>query len=188
MNTNARRRVRKLYLWEMEEFRMVFGDSLNYERVSIHECSPWPDWIDRIGRRLKGQEPLGEGGHNAITLGNHCLFPVALPEGLLPVEDQESYKHEWLVHELTHVWQYQHMGWSYIVKALLAQFREKGRAYDFGGEEGLLKSREKNKLFKDFNPEQQGNIAEAYYARKRRGKDIQAWEPYIVELRMGLIK
>jgi hypothetical protein len=180
--------VRKLYPWEIEEFRAVFGDTLHYERITIHECNPWPDWIDRLGRRLKGQEPLGLGGHNAITLGNRCFFPVNLPQSLLPVDHPESYKHEWLVHELTHAWQFQRMGWAYLVKALIAQFRDKDWAYDFGGEEGLLKSRQKNKLFKDFNPEQQGNITESYYERVRRGKDVSAWEPYISEVKGQLFQ
>ena len=99
--------VRGLYAWEIEEFSPVFGSSLNYEKVRIHEGSTWPDAIDRLGRKLKGMDPPGEDSHNAVTLGNHCYFPVALPKSLPPVGDQQSYKLDWLVHELTHAWQYQ---------------------------------------------------------------------------------
>lgn len=174
--------VRGLYAWEVEEFTPVFGVSLNYDRVRIHEGSTWPDAIDRIGRRLKGLDAPGEESHNAVTLGNHCYFPVSLPKTPLPVGDPQSYKLDWLVHELTHAWQYQQMGWSYLVKALRAQFRDKERAYDFGGEDGLLKSRKKQIAFKGFNPEQQGNITQAFYVRLRAGRDTSAWDPFIEEI------
>jgi hypothetical protein len=176
------RRVRKLYDWEAKEFSIVFGNSLDTDRVRIHEFASFPDWIDRLGRFLKRMPPPGEHEHNAVTLGNHCFFPVGMPEKLLPVNDPMGYKHDWLVHELTHAWQYQHMGWRYLFNALYAQFREKAKAYDFGGESGLLKSRQKQVSFKKFNPEQQGNIVQTYYVRQRAGKDLSAWQPYIEEL------
>jgi len=184
MPDDCTKRVRNLYGWEIEEITPIFGTTLKYDRVRVHECTLWTDWIDRLGRRLKGLHPPGVFEHNAITLGNHCFFPVNLPENLLPPGDRMSFKHDWLIHELTHAWQYQHVGWQYIVKALVAQFREKEKAYDFEGENGLLKSRKKGKLFKQFNPEQQGNITQSYYDRKRRGLDVSAWEPYIDEIRI----
>jgi hypothetical protein len=174
--------VRKLYAWEIEEFYPVFAGSLMYDQVRIHENSTWPDDIDRLGRRLKGIPPPGENSHNAVTLGNHCYFPVRLPEAPLPIGDPQSYKLDWLVHELTHAWQYQKMGWAYLLKALRAQFRDKEKAYDYGGESGLLKSRQKSIPFKNFNPEQQGNITQAYYVRRRAGRDTSAWDAYIKEI------
>jgi len=180
---NCKKQVRGLYAWEIDEFSSVFGNSLDYRRVRIHECASWPDWIDGIGRKLKGLPPPGVNSHNAVTLGNHCFFPVELPDHLLPPNDTESYKHDWLVHEMTHAWQYQHQGWKYILMALSAQFRDKEKAYDFEGESGLLKSRQKGKLFKQFNPEQQGNITQTYYVRRRRGQDASAWEDFIDELK-----
>jgi len=174
--------VRGLYGWEIDEFRPVFGSSLRYDKVRIHECAGWPDSIDRLGRKLKGLPPPGADSHNAITLGNHCYFPVRLPKQPLPLGDPQSYKLDWLVHELTHAWQYQHLGWRYLLLALRAQFREKEAAYDYGGESGLLKSRQKSIAFKKFNPEQQGNITQAYYVRLRAGKDLSAWQPYIDEI------
>lgn len=183
MAEDCNKKVRGLYEWEIIEFSSVFGDSLDYRRVRIHECAGWPDWIDRIGRKLKGLPAPGKNSHNAVTLGNHCFFPVELPDQLLSATDPNSYKHDWLVHEMTHAWQYQQMGWKYLTKALMAQFREKEKAYDFEGEKGLLKSRTKGKLFKQFNPEQQGNIAQTFYVRKRRGQDTSAWEDFIEELK-----
>ncbi len=158
------------------------ASSLKYEIVRVHECTPWPDRIDRLGRRLKGIPPPSGTSHNAITLGNHCIFPVNLPRQLVQIGDPERYKLDWLVHELTHAWQYQRIGWSYIIKALIAQFRDKERAYDYGGEDGLRKSMQKNLTFIKFNPEQQGNITQAYYVRLRTGSDTSAWDPYIDEI------
>jgi hypothetical protein len=178
--------VRGLYGWEIEEFRPVFGASLKYEQVRIHECATFPDQIDSLGRRLKGMEPPGKDSHNAVTLGNHCYFPVSLPKNLLPLGDPERYKLDWLVHELTHAWQYQHMGWGYLYKALRAQFRDKALAYDYGGESGLLKSHQKQIPFKKFNPEQQGNITQAYYVRLRLGQDVSAWQAYIDEIQKAV--
>jgi hypothetical protein len=182
MSDDCKKFVREPYPWEIDEFRPVFGNTLDFSRVSIHECTMWPDAIDRLGRFLKRLPPPGEREHNALTLGNHCYFPVRLPKTLPAKGDRDEFKLDWLVHELTHAWQYQHTGWRYLFKALWAQFREKARAYDFGGEDGLLKSRKKEKSFKEFNPEQQGSITQSFYKRSRKGDDVKAWKPYIDEL------
>ena len=79
MDEECIKKKRRLYVWEIEEFSPIFGNSLNYYAVWIHECTSWPDLADRIGRRLKRMPPPGERDHNAITLGNHCYFPVTLP-------------------------------------------------------------------------------------------------------------
>ena len=184
MKSDSRmKRTRKLYDWEIEEFTPVFGNTLDYARIRIHECTPWPDWIDRLGRKLKGMPPPSGESHNAMTLGNHCYFPVQLPEFLVPQDNPDSYKLDWLVHELTHSWQFQHIGWKYLIKALRAQFRDKENAYEYGGADGLVKSRQKSIVFTQFNPEQQGNIVQAYYLRKRKEQDIEPWQPYIDDLK-----
>jgi hypothetical protein len=183
MSKEGTRLKRRLYAWEIDEFKPVFGSSLDYGRVWIHECTSWPDLADRLGRRLKGMAPPGERDHNAVTLGNHCYFPVPLPTHPLPLGDRESYKLDWLIHELTHAWQYQKLGWEYLWLAIRAQLKERELAYDFGGESGLVKSHQKSIHFKKFNPEQQGNIVQSYYVRKRGNQDVSAWEPFIEELR-----
>jgi hypothetical protein len=183
MSEDCTKLKRRLYAWEIDEFSPVFGSSLNYSLVWVHECTSWPDLANKLGRRLKGMPPPVEGEHNAITLGNHCYFPVTLLTHLPPIGDRESYKLDWLVHELTHAWQYQKLGWSYLWLAIRAQLKEREFAYDFGGESGLVKSHQKSIQFKKFNPEQQGNIVQSYYVRKRGHQDVSAWEPFIDELR-----
>ena len=154
MSDETKKLTRTLYDWEVEEFTPLFGNTLQYQLIRIHECTPWPDTIDRLGRKLKGMPPPSANSHNAMTLGNHCYFPVQLPEILVPMNHPNNYKLDWLVHELTHCWQFQHFGWKYLVKALRAQFRDKENAYEYGGAEGLLKSRQNDIRFKQFNPEQ----------------------------------
>jgi len=188
----CRRRVRPLYAWEIAEARNVFGDSLRYDHIRIHECSTWTDAIDRLGRKLKKLPPPGPEEHNAVTLGYNCHFPVSLPDKLAPYGEPDDYFMPWLIHELTHAWQYQHTGWVYIVRALAAQFRYGAAVYDFGGADNLLKRRQQDHwTIKEFNPEQQGDIAKTFYSYSRPDNKVDepnkrnilsACQPYIRDI------
>lgn len=172
--------IRPLHTWEILEARLVFGEGLNYEKIRVHECTPWPDWINRLGTFLKRLPPPDQ--HNAVTLGNHLYFPVKLLENPVEPNHPESYKTDWLIHELTHAWQFQLLGWRYLWMALGAQFRHGENAYKFGGEEGLVEGKQKGLQLASFNLEQQGDIARTYYVRLKKGIDVTAWQPYIHEL------
>lgn len=172
--------TRRLYAWEIQEARRVFGDSLAYERVRVHECARWPAALDRLGRRLKGMPPPEL--PNAVTLGEHCYFPVRLPETPPEPDTLEFYRLLWLIHELAHVWQFQHYGWRYLPRSLKAQFGLGSAVYDFGGEEGLLQALLDGLCLRDFNPEQQGDICRDYYHRLRLDQRLSAWRPFIGEL------
>ncbi|HHG83478.1 MAG TPA: hypothetical protein ENJ82_01915 [Bacteroidetes bacterium] len=64
----------------------------------------------------------------------------------------------WLVHELTHVAQYEAVGSQYLGEAIAAQ--NSSAKYNYGGPAGLV-----GKNLADFNREQQGDIvADAYVA------------------------
>ena len=176
--------TRPLHDWEISEAREVFGDSLRYDRVRVHECATWTDALHRLGRRLRKLPPPPDGQHNAVTLGNHCFFPVSMPQTLDRATHSQGMP--WLIHELTHVWQYQHTGWVYLLKALWVQIVAGEKGYEFGEAEGLRLARQNNWTFRKFNPEQQGNIAMTYYTRKRANQPaslIGAWEPFIEEIR-----
>ena len=73
-----------------------------------------------------------------------------------------------LIHELTHVWQFQTHGADYISEALIA--RKWGDGYDYGDLEGLKKAYQDGKRLGDFNPEQQGEIIEEYFRTKEKGQ------------------
>jgi len=180
MTTPCRRLTRRLYAWEIQEARLVFGNSLAYERVRIHECVRWPATLDRFGRWLRGMSPPDV--PNAVTLGAHCYFPVRLPVAPPALETLEFYLLLWLIHELTHVWQFQHYGWRYLLRSLSAQFGLGGSAYDFGGEEGLLQAILDGLSLTNFNPEQQGDITLTYYQRLRLDQNLTAWKPFIAQL------
>lgn len=187
-STRARHkyRLRRLHPWEVAEARKVFGDSLNYEKVRLHEGAVFTNWIDQIGQRLKGIKPHKV--QNAITLGNHCLFPEAFPTHPVLPGDPEHTKIGWLIHELTHTWQFQHMGWAYLFQALKAQFKAKGNVYDFGHEDGLKRRRREGWKVNTFSLEQQGEICRGYYEKMCRGEDLSSWEPYIEEVRQWVGK
>ncbi len=176
-----KRGSRALYDWEIEEARRVFGSSLRYERVRVHENVLWTNTIDRIGHWFKKMpyQPVD----NAVTIGYHCYFPVRLPAQAVPPGHPEQYKVGWLIHELTHTWQYQRLGWRYLWQAISTHLKFKQTAYDFGGESGLKSLPQELSLLNKFNLEQQGDIARSYYNRLMTGKDVTAWQPYINEFK-----
>lgn len=160
---NTRRITRPLYIWEASLARMIFGRALQISNIRIHELAAWPDTIDDWGRKLKGIPPRQPSAHNAITLGNAIFFPVGMPVDQPERDDPEWYKLPWLIHELTHCWQFQTIGLGYIWLALQAQFREKANVYDFGGASNLHNMRNQGWNIKNFNLEQQGNITQAFF-------------------------
>ncbi|MEN8171840.1 MAG: hypothetical protein ABFS03_03080 [Chloroflexota bacterium] len=166
---------RRLTLYETSESRKAFGNNLNYEKIRIFEDSKLPNYIDDLGRLIKKMPKRGEHVDNAITLGNWCLFGRE-------IEPSKAVDMNWLIHELTHVWQFQTMGWVYIFKALDAQKKLGAQVYDFGGEEGLKKHIKNGSLFKDFNLEQQGDIMKTYYEKLCKGEDTKTWEVLIKQM------
>lgn len=93
-----------------------------------------------------------------------------------------------IVHELTHVFQYERVGSVYIWQALRAQ---RTNGYSYGGWQQLQQDHDNGKHFRDFNREQQGQMAQDYYNKVvKAGRLVddpvrQAYEPFIDELRNG---
>ncbi|HEY44758.1 MAG TPA: DUF4157 domain-containing protein, partial [Anaerolineae bacterium] len=167
---------RPLSQLEIEEAQLVFKTTLAHERVRVYEKAAWSLWIAQLGARLSHSAAPS---HNAVTLGNRIFFSRDLSS-----ESSESNpiflsEMSWLVHELTHVWQYQHDGWIYLFEALWVQLKLGPNAYGYGWETGLIEAKAQNKMFRDFNREQQGDIVKHYYYRHKQGLDTSAWEPFI---------
>ena len=88
-----------------------------------------------------------------------------------------------LIHELTHVWQYQRFGWIYLARTLSVQLRS--------GREGYRYTLESGRRLADYNLEQQGDIARDYYCALKLGRnctrtasrDPAAWEALVAEFR-----
>jgi len=87
-----------------------------------------------------------------------------------------------VVHELTHVYQYEKVGSLYLGQAIHAQATI---GYEYGGAEGLNSDRAAGKHYRDYNREQQAQIAQDYYNHHISGEDTTAYEPFIAELRAG---
>ena len=170
--------IRPLRAEELTEVEKVFSIGLDVTRVRIHEDNSLPDWVGRIGAKLRRTT---QPEHNAITLRNTCYFPVTLatndPAHPLWLRDMG-----WLMHELTHAWQYQHDGIVYLYQAVF-----KSPTYKYAPEgkqdETLRASSKEGKVFRDFNREQQGDIVRDYYFYLKQNADVSAWDSYLVELR-----
>ena len=95
---------------------------------------------------------------------------------------------ELLIHELVHVYQFEQIGTDYIFQSLRAQ-QEGGYFYDSWP--GLHSSRANGTHFKDYNREQQGQIAQDYQkgviepGLPEANEVRAAYEPFIVELKAG---
>ena len=93
-----------------------------------------------------------------------------------------------VVHELVHVLQFEKIGSLYIPQSLQAQMNE---GYGYGGWTQLAQDWHDGRHFRDFNREQQGQIAEDYYnlvvspALPPDAPVSLAYQPYISELRNG---
>ncbi len=172
---------RRLTPSEVREGQLIFAQALPYARVWVHESAHWPNWLARLGNLLSGSPPPV--ANNSVTIGYSVYFPVQLHTSDVDLEARVFGDMAWLIHELTHVWQYQHSGPNYLTKALGVQLTKGPKAYDYGGLKGLDKASTEHRSLNDFNPEQQGDIARDYYVRLKLGLDRQAWEPFVAELR-----
>ena len=101
---------RKMTAKEISEAKKVFSNSLPYNEIHIHIGS----WLADISSFFK-KNP------NAITTMRVVHFPsgVVLEEGTFGGETKDNF--DWLMHELTHVWQGEHVGPMYMAHALYAQ-------------------------------------------------------------------
>jgi hypothetical protein len=82
-----------------------------------------------------------------------------------------------LVHELTHVWQYEHAGAIYMPQAVHAQAWGKG--YDYNGAAGLRAAQAAGKGFDSFNREQQAQIVQDFYKMTQSDPDIALYASFV---------
>jgi hypothetical protein len=91
-----------------------------------------------------------------------------------------------MVHELTHVYQYEKVGSLYIAQAIHAQ---NGAGYDYGN---LEQQRNEGKHFANFNREQQAQMCQDYYLTTHGqtaqfGATQAQLEPFVEEARVGAL-
>lgn len=127
----------------------VFGKSIDYARVRLIP-SPLLEFRT-VGNTIRVPRGFAISGPN--------------PAGKLSPADAaklEDYTQAF-IHELTHVWQYQHFGTSYISVSLSAQLVAAIKSGDRNGAYEYQLTSASN--FYEFLPEQQALIVENYFAR-----------------------
>lgn len=151
-----RNNSRDLTEYEIKQAKRVFKSAIKYNKVTIAERSK-----------------VGAVGGYARTIGNTIYFP------------DEVRSMRWLIHELTHVWQYQTTGWTYAPKAIWAQIDE-GYEYADSGKtnaQTLIDARAAGKTLTSYNKEQQGDIVADYFSLVQAGKDASAYQPFIDDIK-----
>jgi hypothetical protein len=171
---------------EIAEARLVFGSALDYTRAYVFENARWTNWIDQAGAVVQRRK-RGLNEHNAVTLGNTSYFPIAINTEAETIANGNLRDIGWLIHELTHQWQFQRFGWRYLAGAVSVQVVEGRHSYNYqrehdSRESALNAARKFGRKLRTFNMEQQGDIARDYYLAFKAGRDWSAWEPFIREL------
>jgi hypothetical protein len=127
---------------EISEAKKVFGSSVDYSLVRIDEYS----LIAHIGKKNVGSDTMAVVTFHTVNFSRK----IDAQPGTSDMA--------WLIHELTHVWQYERMGAIYMAKAIHAQ---DNAGYDYGGVEALEENAGEG--MSAFNLEQQGDIMRDYY-------------------------
>ncbi len=127
---------------EIKLAKSVFGNSINYRLVRLDEAAKTVDWAQQIK------------GFN--TPRPFTTFHT--------INSWGSLKNETLIHELTHIWQYEHGGAKYIPEALAVNGTRSG--YDYKGVSNLRKLKAAGKGMSSFDPEKQAKIVEEYFLIK----------------------
>lgn len=88
-----------------------------------------------------------------------------------------------LVHELTHVYQYHHVGSRYLGEAIYYLVTTNRNCYQYGGPANLQACYQQGKRFRHFNREQQAQIIQDYFTQLHQKQDISSYEPFLADLR-----
>ena len=127
--------ARSLDADEIAELRKIYGDGIDYSRVRLKE----------------GRAAIFSLAGRAFAHGD----TIYVPPRLLGKDGRAD--RSLLVHEMTHVWQHQHEGTSYMSRALYAQ--------KFGDGYNFPKALREGKTWRQMNPEQQAEIIQHAHAR-----------------------
>ena len=87
-----------------------------------------------------------------------------------------------LIHELTHVFQYHHVGSRYLGEAIYYLVTTQRDCYQYGGASGLKSCWQQGTMFRQFNREQQAQIIQDYFVKTQGEQDVSAYLPYLVQL------
>ena len=124
--------TRSLTSGELVSARGIFGSAITFERVLVH----------------RGKYIFFQPSHKAMTPNGEIYFPEAVYK---PDFSQNVPDMSWMIHELTHVWQYQ----TGVDVRLAAPFSTN---YEYGKLDATVK-------FSEFNIEQQAAIVTDYFLK-----------------------
>ncbi len=156
-------RSRKLYDWEIELSKSVYGDSIPYQLITVDENALWGLKWPKLAKAYVSYQTI----NTSNTMANGLLL-----------------------HEMVHIWQYHKFGSNYLLHALRAQYSE--LQYNYGGAIALRLAIQREKDLLSFNFEQQGDLVQDYYRIKNgyrpfwgQGKieDLQYYEHFIQQLK-----
>lgn len=132
-------RKRLLSQREIELARNTLGNAIDWRKVQIADGAWWL------------LHP-----HAAITCGNTIVFPPAHYQKDFSQSDVET--RAWFIHELVHVWQYQH-GYPLLFAGVCLAVR--GGYYQARGY--IYPALNTINAFRDLNMEQQARVVQHYY-------------------------
>lgn len=139
-------KVRPLTSGEIEMAKKMFGNSVDYSKVKVHN----------------GAYMIGA-GNNAMTPNGEMYFPEKFYQADYSANKDSD--RAWFIHEMTHVWQYQlgfGVKWHGIKLQLKGGYgyapgQNRPRAYKYNV------TADTNKTMADFNMEQQGDLVSDYF-------------------------
>lgn len=135
--------TRKMTDEEISLAKMIFGNNVRYDLVRV----------DNNARFATKNIAIAYVSFNTINY-------------------RKKIKKNIFIHEMVHIWQYQHFGSIYIARAIKAQRSKEG--YDYGGPSHLYDQMVRGKRLTDFNFEQQADIVEDYYALRTHEDNVGA--------------
>ncbi|MCY7376231.1 MAG: hypothetical protein LH472_09710 [Pyrinomonadaceae bacterium] len=141
---------RDLTTGERRVARELYGSSINYSEVKIHDGKYFFGQPDNSGMTPNGEIYASSGAY-------HADYSV-----------ENASTQGFLVHEMGHVWQYQNSILNVIWSAILEQIEhglDYNKAYPY-----LLDA---NKTLTDYDIEQQASILEDYFRVVKRGIEFR---------------
>lgn len=131
--------------------RSVFSNSIDYDRVRIHDGRIFPGFIQKKDRAMAGRNKISFPG------GSHCA----------DFSQGEPRIQSLFIHELAHVWQHQNK----IVNTYVAFAREMIR-HKFNYNACYAYKLEEGRQLKFYNFEQQATIIQDWFLLKHHGDDF----------------
>ena len=180
--------LRPLSQYEIEQAKLVFREGLDYKPVKIRERYKFALTIAKAWSKIMGR-PDPE--TNAMTIGNTIMTSRRLRTHDVDPENGRLIDMAWLIHELTHVWQFQRYQWKYLIQAVRAQAKRGENPYIYSTAATLQRKGEElsrmweieGKRLGSFNSEQQGDIARDFYRALKADLDTRGWELFLREMR-----